>query len=74
MTRSKRKTTKTKITGPRASDKKDRSEANRKFRKQSKIKINASQEPPVSLREVSDTWNFESDGLACWNETDNRRK
>jgi hypothetical protein len=74
MTRSRRKTSKTKITGPRSSDKQDRSKANRKFRRQSKIKIEASQEPPVSLREVSDTWGFESDGLARWNENDNKRK
>ena len=48
--------------------------ANRKFRRQSKVDLEASQEPPVSLREVSDTWGFESDGLARWNDTDNRRK
>jgi hypothetical protein len=74
MARSRRKTPKTKITGSRSSDKLDRSKANRKFRRQSKIKIETSQEPPVSLREVSDTWGFESDGLACWNDEDNRRK
>lgn len=74
MARSRRKTPKTKITGLKSSDKLDRSKANRKFRRQSKIKIGTSQEPPVSLREVSDTWGFESDGLACWNDKDNRRK
>jgi hypothetical protein len=74
MARSRRKTPKTKITGIHTSDKKDRSLANRKFRRQSKVDLEASQEPPVSLREVSDTWGFESDGLARWNDTDNRRK
>ena len=74
MARSRRKTPKTKITGIHTSDKKDRSLANRKFRRQSKVDLEASQEPPVSLREVSDTWGFESDGLARWDDTDNRRK
>jgi len=43
------------------SNKKDRSLANRKFRRKTKIDIF---NPPISLREVSDTWNFTSDGLA----------
>jgi hypothetical protein len=74
MARSRRKTPKTKITGLRTSNKQDKSKANRKFRRQSKIRIETSQEPPISLREVSDTWGFESDGLAHWDETDNLRK
>ena len=74
MARSRRKTPKTKITGTHTSNKKDRSLANRKFRRQSKVDLEISQEPPVSLREVSDTWGFESDGLARWDDTDNRRK
>ena len=74
MARSRRKTPKTKITGTHTSNRLDRAKANRKFRHRSKIKLETSQEPPVSLREVSDTWGFESDGLASWDETDDRRK
>ena len=74
MARSRRKTPKTKITGSRTSNKLDKSKANRRFRRQSKVRIESSQEPPISLREVSDTWGFKSDGLAYWNETDNLRK
>lgn len=74
MARSHRKTPKTKITGTHTSNRLDRAMANRKFRRKSKVKLETSQEPPVSLREVSDVWGFESDGLARWDETDNRRK
>lgn len=46
------------------SDKKDRSLANRNFRRKSKIQISKDEEPFVHIREVSDTWDFASDGLA----------
>ena len=66
MARSRRKTPKIKITGGRVSNKEDRSLANRKFRRRAKVAVKIDQEPPVSLKEVSDPWGFKSDGLARW--------
>lgn len=52
------------------SDKKDKQEANRKFRRKNKIdakKSLLSEDDEFSthnIKEVSDTWNFRSDGLS----------
>lgn len=46
------------------SNKKDRSAANKRFRTLCKRAIQSDNEPPVNLREVSNTYEFNSDGLA----------
>lgn len=48
------------------SNKKDKILANRLFRRISKKKLKQGEEPLHSLKEISDTWNFDSDGLACY--------
>lgn len=49
-----------------SSNKKDKTTANRKFRKISKQRLKNDRELPYSIREVSDTYNFSSDGLAYY--------
>lgn len=49
--------------GGRSSNKKSRTFANKKFRRISKIKM---ENAPIKLREVSDTWDFITDGLAIY--------
>ena len=49
-----------------SSNKKDKVKANRLFRRISKLKIKLDKEPLHSLRECSDTYLFESDGLAFY--------
>lgn len=46
------------------SNKKDKTIANRLFRRISKKKIKEGKEPLYSLKECSDVYNFDSDGLA----------
>lgn len=48
------------------SNKKDRTLANKIFRAKSKNRIRNGKEPLYSLRECSDVWNFNSDGLPRW--------
>lgn len=48
------------------SNKLDRTMANRLFRKRSKQKMKNGEEPLHSLNEVSDTWDFTTDGLAIY--------
>jgi hypothetical protein len=48
------------------SNKEDKILANRLFRRISKKKLKQGEEPLHSLKEVSDTWNFDSDGLAYY--------
>ena len=48
------------------SNKKDKTVANRLFRKRSKQRLKQGEEPLHSLKEISDTWNFDSDGLAYY--------
>lgn len=48
------------------SNKKDKIIANRLFRRISKILLKQGKEPKHNLKEVSDTYNFASDGLAHW--------
>lgn len=49
-----------------SSNKKDKTTANRKFRKASKQKLKTNMDLPHSVREVSNTYNFSSDGLAYY--------
>lgn len=69
MGKSRAKTKAMKIGGRRDSDKKDRSLANRMFRRRTKAALKSGYEEklPQTLRDVSDTWNFSSDGLAIYN-------
>lgn len=48
------------------SNKWDKKQANKRFRRLSKIKLAFNKEPPIHLKEVSDVWNFSSDGLAYY--------
>lgn len=66
MSRSKAKTKAMKLGGRNQSDKRDKIIANKKFRRRTKIAINSEREEniPTMMREVSDTWDFCSDGLA----------
>lgn len=48
------------------SNKKDKRIANRLFRRISKYKIKSGKEPLYDLKECSDTYNFDSDGLPHW--------
>lgn len=67
MSRSKAKTKALKAGGRRQSDKKDKIAANKLFRRISKIILKTGNENiPSSIREVSDTWDFSSDGLATY--------
>ena len=58
------------------SDKKDKRIANRKFRRKSKTKLIELDETklPNNIREVSNTWNFRSDGLAYYVKFSKRRR
>ena len=68
MSRSKSKTKAMKVGGRKQSDKRDKILANKKFRRRTKIAINSRREEniPTRMREVSDTWDFCSDGLAYY--------
>mgnify|MGYP004608663875 CR=1 FL=1 len=48
------------------SNKWDKVKANKKFRRLNKLKLIAEKEPLKSIREVSDVWDFTSDGLASY--------
>lgn len=48
------------------SNKKDKVIANRLFRRISRLKLKKGEEPLHSIKEISDTWNFDSDGLAYY--------
>lgn len=67
MSRSRKKHPYIKICGG-DSDKKARTIANRKLRRLNKVKLHLDLTDGVYkvLREVSDTWNFPSDGLAWY--------
>ena len=48
------------------SDKKDRTIANKKYRRAIKTLICVGEEHFPSMREITSTWDFRSDGLACY--------
>lgn len=48
------------------SNKKDKRITNRLFRRINKLKIKLGLEPMYNLKECSDTYNFDSDGLPHW--------
>lgn len=52
------------------SNKKDKTIANRIFRRKNKYRLKKGKPPLYHVREVSDTWNFESDGLAVYRGND----
>lgn len=66
MSRSHKKHSAAKICG--RSDKKDKRFANRRFRKLTKqlLREMETERLPQSMREVSTTYDFSSDGLAIW--------
>ena len=67
MSRSKAKTKALKAGGRRQSDKKSKTAANKLFRRVSRAILKTGNENiPSSIREVSDTWDFSSDGLAVY--------
>lgn len=71
MSRSYKKHPAAKISGK--SDKKDKRLANRLFRRFSKILLKIGKEPLYRLKECSNTWCFNSDGLARWNNKLNKK-
>lgn len=72
MSRSYRKHKCIKIAG--SSDKKDKVCANRRLRKKNKLYLrNGIYYPLALLREVSDVWSFNSDGLAYYFDSDDKR-
>ena len=58
------------------SDKEDKRIANRKFRRKSRVKLKMLDESklPMNIKEVSNTWNFSSDGLAYYVRFSRRRR
>ena len=68
MSRSRSKTKAIKLGGRRLSDKEDKRSTNRKFRRNTRqaLKKNEDSELPNSVKDVSDTWRFNSDGLAVY--------
>ena len=68
MSRSKAKTKAIKAGGRRQSDKKDKVAANKKFRRRTKQMIGVGDEEklPAGIKDVSDNWNFNSDGKAMY--------
>lgn len=62
MSRSRKKTPA--ITWCGNTNKKSKRTCNRIFRKLAKARIRQSQDPPLKLSEVMDTWDFNTDGLA----------
>jgi hypothetical protein len=66
MGKSLRKHQKCKIAGH--SDKRDKRLTNRRFRRLEKIRMCKENYDrlPKSVKDVSDTWSFSSDGLAMW--------
>ncbi len=65
MSRSRKYHTFIKICGS-DSNKKDKTIANRKFRKINKLRIKVDKEPLHNLKEISNTYCFNSDGLAFY--------
>jgi hypothetical protein len=47
---------------PGRSEKHDKRFAHRRFRRHEREAIHHGREPPVSLRQISDIWNFNKDG------------
>jgi hypothetical protein len=68
MGKSKVKTKAMKAGGRRQSSKKDKIRSNKNFRRKTKIAINTGIEEkiPKSIKEVSDVWDFASDGRAVY--------
>lgn len=68
MSRSRAKTKAMKAGGRRQSDKKDKVSANKKLRRKTRqmIGIGEDEEKLPNIRDVSDTWNFSSDGGATY--------
>lgn len=48
------------------SDKQDKRIANRRFRRKSRLAMSQEREPPFSIRQVSDPWDFNKDGKSRW--------
>lgn len=48
------------------SNKKDKVTVNRRFRRLNKLRVKSDREPLYKLNEISDTWNFNTDGLAFY--------
>lgn len=44
------------------SEKQDKRVANRKFRRESRVAIRKGKEPPISLKQISNVWDFAKDG------------
>lgn len=55
------------------SNKRDKVEANRKMRRKSKQALAQDKEPIYRTREISDVWDFVSDGLARWTSPEQRK-
>lgn len=68
MGKSVAKTKAMKAGGRRQSDKKDKIAANKKFRRRTKQMIGVGDEEkiPAGIKDVSDNWNFNSDGGATY--------
>ncbi len=68
MGKTRAKTKAIKAGGRRQSDKKDKIFANKQFRRKTKEALKSGKEEkiPKKMKEVSDTWNFNSDGLAIY--------
>lgn len=65
MSRSRKKTPITTIACCK-SQKRDKQQCNRLFRRGSRCCIRAGKEPPCKPREVMDAWNFAGDGKVYW--------
>jgi hypothetical protein len=61
MSRSVKKTPKRGNTGAK-SEKSDKREANRKFRRTNKAKVKTGDAKPKTIKELSNVWNFGKDG------------
>lgn len=68
MGKSKAKTKAIKRGGRRQSDKKDKTLANKSFRRKTRIAMHLGDEDklPNDIKDVSDTWSFNSDGRAVY--------
>ena len=53
------------------SDKEDKVKAHKKFRRKSKIKLKLNQQLPTHLKEISDVWEFNSEGDKIYDENIN---
>jgi len=61
MSRSTKKTPKTGITGAQT-EKNNKRDANRKFRRVTKIQVKKNEDRFVDIKEISNVWSFDKDG------------